>query len=236
MKGNNKKVIISAVVILVVLAVVCLVFVPRDVYIVTTTSSFISTTEHYYITNPIFGTKLPVLMNKPDAQSYDADRTSELTEVRDFVLEHDPEAYPGSGNNNSFCFCKINGYMYYYHTNDVDHFYRMSSEGEIKQFDFAEMEENDEERIYYSKSKEVDSSFVSNRSILTEGLINNYFGLQTSINQVDGKFYSHSVYYSGGRMFFEKRCTLYEYKPGKGKFTKVATLKPNETIRYVLVK
>lgn len=229
----KKKILIIAAVVA-FLALLLIIFVPRDVYIVTTTSSFISSDDHYYITNPIFRFKMPVLVNKPDTDTFDQERDEKLAEVRSFVLEHDPEAFAGEHSALKNCFFEHKGFMYYYRTEDIYHFYRMSQDGEIKQYEFAKLDNNDEEQHLLGGLKEVDSNFVSQRSIQTEGLIEFYQGLQTSINRVEGDFYSHNVYISNDRIFFVKKATIYEYKPGKGVFTKVASVKGNETIDYII--
>ena len=47
-------------------------------------------------------------------------------------------------------------------------------------------------------------------------------------------FYHTCLFYDNGRIFFEKKSTIYEYIPDTDKVIKIASVGSGETVEYVL--
>jgi hypothetical protein len=71
---------------------------------------------------------------------------------------------------------------------------------------------------------EVDHNFTTFVSIKTEALVDSFPELRKAIDSKNGLFYCHDSYYVNGRVFFEKKSTLYEFVPDTGKVKKTADI------------
>jgi len=235
-KGKKKK-LIPVIIVSALMIILLMLMTPGDICIVTSTSGFISSTDHFYAANLFLPVKIPVLFGKPDLDELEAETETLLTGVRDRVLRYDPDAFCGEYASMEDCFFIIDRYVYYFRTNDVEHFYRLDTEtGEIKQCKFSGYDSFAGHLTSRDRFKEVSHNYVVMVSIRSEGLIDHYPKLKDAIEQTDGEFYCRYMYCAGDRIFFDMGNKIYEYLPDSNRTKRIASVAPAETVERIIVR
>ena len=232
---SKKAVILISAVIALIIGGVILIFVPRDVRIITSTSSFISSSEHFYDANPVLKIKLlSGSMNGDRLDQYRSDRDAALAKSLETVLAADDQVFRDDYTSLTSLVFEINGNIYYYRTSDTHHVYRLNKNtGEITSCELSGYNSftSEESRARYD---EVDHNYTVFVNLMTEALIDTYPALKDRIDNIDGFFYCSCMFYDNGRVFFEKRNTIYEFLPSDGTVRKIASVGSGETVEFVL--
>lgn len=232
---SKKPIIIVTSVLAVIIAALLLVFIPRDITVVTSTSSFIFSSNSVYDTNPILKIKVPSFRYKnEDLKKQKESLEKPSGDALETVVQKDPYAFHGEYTSESNCACEIGDYIYYFRTNDTANVYKYSkTTGKITSCPMSGY--NDFSDTYLKNHNEVDHNFTAFVSIRTEALIDSFPELRKAIDSKKGLFYCHDSYYVNGRVFFEKKATLYEFVPETGKVTKVAGI-GKENIEFITAR
>lgn len=235
---SKKAVIILSVIIAAVIGVTVLVFVPRDAVIVTTSSSLLSTSYSFYDTNPLLKIKLwpSSSVNHNDLDQIRAEKNAALEESFEFVLNNDDQAFSDEFTSLGNEVFELGDYIYYFRTSDTKHVYKISkSTGKISSCELSGYN-GFSGSGWNERETEVTHNYTAFVSITTEGLIDSYPELKSRIEELDGNFYYNYTYVDNGRIFFEKKCTIYEFMPSDGTIRKVVSVKADETVEMVLDK
>lgn len=76
------------------------------------------------------------------------------------------------------------------------------------------------------------SNFVVEAPIVAEGLITQ-FNMTDTINSIAGVFYEVDIFYSNGRIFFEKNDKLYEFVAETGRLRTIGSIDDALSIEYI---
>ena len=231
MKKKNIVLICSAAAV----SALALVFVPRDITVVTSSSSFIFSSTAVYDTNPVLKIKVPsVFLNKNDISSVRENNNKASTDALNTVIQNDSYAFRDELSSADNCACEVNGNIYYYRFNDTRNVYKLDkTAGEISSCPLSGYNSFTSHEFQASYD-EVDHNFAVFVNIKTEALIDSYPELRNAIESKDGHFYCSDIYYEGGRIFFLKNDTLYEFIPKTGKAKRTASIKDN--IELIVVR
>ncbi len=234
---EKKKRLVPVIIVSALMIILLMLMTPGDICIVTSTSGFISSTDHFYAVNPFLPIKVPILFGKPNLDEIEAEAETLLTGVKDEVLRLDPDAFCGEYTSMEDCFFMIDRYVYYFRTNDVDHFYRLDREsGEIKQCELSGYDSFTGHLTSRDRFKEVSHNYVVMVSIRTEGLLEYYPKLKDAIEQTDGEFYCRYMYFAGERIFFDMGNTIYEYLPDSNRTKRIASVAPGATVERIIIR
>ena len=236
-KMNKKLIIILSTIIAFIIAAAVLLWFPRNASVVTTTSGFISTSYHYYDANSVFKFKLPsTSVNEEVYKEHSEKNKKALEEALAKVLEADSDAFCDEYTSVDACVFELDGCIYYYRTCDTKNVYKLNtSTGEITSFPFSGYNSY-VDRESFADQTTIDHNTTVFINIRTEALVNAYPGLGAAIDSIDGYFYCTCLFYDNGRIFFEKKDTVYEYLPSDGSVRKIVTVGSGETIEMVLDK
>ena len=232
----SKKVVA---VILGVLAIIAggvtLYLVPRNASIVTGTSSFISSSYHFYDANPVFKVRVPFSsVNETVINENKAYNDKLLGEALKTAADNDSAVFSDELTSLDRLVYVLGDNIYYFRTDNTGSVYKLN----IKNMSLSECPLSGYNGFTDSGLREryttVDHNFTTFVSIRTEALIDTYPGLRSAIDSVDGIFYHTCLFYDNGRIFFEKKSTIYEYIPDTDKIVKIASVGSGETVEYVL--
>lgn len=234
---NKKLVVILSIVCALIVGIAVLLWFPRNASVVTTTSGFISTSYHYYDANSVFKFKLPsTSVNEETYREAVAKNKKALEEACAKALEADSGAFSDEFTSVENYVFEIEDYIYYYRTEDVNNVYKLNkNSGEINCVPLSGY--NDfTDNMAKSKGDVINNNITAFQSIRTEALVDYYPGLKDAIDGIEGNFYCQFLFYDNGRIFFEKKDTVYEYLPSDGSVKKIVTVASGETIEMVLDK
>jgi len=231
----KKVLVILGVAAALIAGAVSLYLIPRNATIVTSTSGFLSSSYHFNDANPILKMRVPFSSVNEDRinEIKEANRKS-LEEAFQKVTEVDGKAFRDDYTSIESCVFELGDYFYYFRTDDTKNVYKVNpAKSEMIQCPLSGYNgfTNSGLRDRYT---EVDHNFTTFVSIRTEALIDAYPGLRNAIDSVDGLFYHTCLFYDNGRIFFEKKSTIYEYIPDTDKVVKIASVGSGETVEYVL--
>ena len=174
-----------------------------DIRVQTSTSGILSSSYHGYRYNSFFKLRFPCPLSDEDIKVHS--NLESVRNAREYVLDNDPDFFDCDSccSPESLVF-PIDNYIYYYHNDNQDYFYRINTDtGVIEQREYSSFVKYDNGMHNFS---------VSN-SIIAEALID-YYSMSSAIDSINGMFYECDIYYCDGRIFFEKSSRLYEYIPG----------------------
>lgn len=221
----KKRLIIAGVILSSICIIFAVIFFTADIEVQTSTSGLLSASYHGYRYNSFFKIRLPYLISEEKIEKNS--KLQEQKSAREYVLNNDSEFFDCNlcSTPESYVFA-IENYIYYYHVDDHEHFYRINKDtAEIEIKDFS---------AYVQDIKGMHNFSVTN-NITAEGLID-YYNMSSSIESIDGMFYEDDIYYSNGRVFFEKSDRLYEYVPSSQKVKSVGRVSKDENIENLWVK
>lgn len=232
---SKKIIVLLSVIIALIIGGAVLVFVPRDVSIVTSSSGLLTTSYGFYDANPILRIKLlSASMNTNKYEKIRSERQAALEDAFAAVLAADGEAFTSEYSNIESLACELGDYVYYYHTSDTAHVYKMNkTTGEISACEMSGYNSFSSEDTR-DRYEEVDHNYTVFVDITTEALFDSYPQFRTCIEKLDGSFYCGYTYVDNGRVFFDMKNTIYEFLPSDGTVRKVASVGPGETVEMVV--
>lgn len=212
-----------------------LYLVPRNASIVTGTSGFISSSHHFYDANPIFKVRVPFSsVNEDRINEIKADNDKVSGEALETVADNDGSVFRDEFTSPDSLVYVLGDNIYYFRTDNTGSVYKINVKArEITECPLSGYNGFTDSGLR-DRYTEVDHNFTVFVSIRTEALIDAYPGLRNAIDSVDGLFYHTCLFYDNGRIFFEKKSTIYEYIPDTDKVVKIASVGSGETVEYVL--
>lgn len=212
-----------------------LYLIPRNASIVTETSGFISSSYHFSDANPIFKVRVPFSkVNEERINEIEAANDKALEEAYKTVSAPDGSIFRDDYTSLKQLIYVLGDNIYYYRTNNIGSVFRFNTvTGELAECPLSGYNGFTDSGLR-DRYTEVDHNFTTFVSIRTEALTDAYPGLRAAIDSVEGIFYHTSLFYDNGRIFFEKKNTIYEYLPDTDSVRKIASVGSGENVSYVL--
>lgn len=223
-------------IVLVILGLVILanvaIFATGDVHVKSSSSGLLTTNDHYTRYNSFFKFHFPDFFYGETMEDEYEEYLKSAEAALNTVINIDPQAYNTDLRMASELVFPIDNYIYYYHEDDFECFYRLDTEtNDIEAFPFTEFALYGEYSVE-TATKHGMSNFVVEAPIVAEGLITQ-FNMTDTINSIAGVFYEVDIFYSNGKIFFEKNDKLYEFVVETGRLRTIGSIDDALSIEYI---